>query len=84
MLHRNHDSISPTPCTPTADLERKLLKDYGEMPSMAALMMGDKPLVIYTNPETGTFTITFRTPNKLSCILSGGTDFTLLKMGQDT
>lgn len=67
------------PCAPTANITKMLLDKYGETPGAAAITDDGAPLLIFSNPKTGTFTITIRRPGGLSCLMTGGNSWTLVE-----
>lgn len=69
-----------TPCAPTTEIVQTLQKSYGETPFAVALgrmaIPGQPPagLVLYVNPDTGSWTLTM-TPasnKEVSCLLASG------------
>lgn len=72
-----------TPCGPTAKMMKMLKEEYGETPSAAAITDGNAPLLIFSNPKTGTFTITIRRPGGLTCMMTGGNSWTLVEQPKE-
>lgn len=71
--------IPQNPCGPTATIEARLKEQYGETPAQVGITESDVPLVIYANPQTGTFTITIRREGGQSCFMVGGSSWTALE-----
>lgn len=67
------------PCAPTAGIVKMLKEKYGETPAIAAITDDNLPMLIFSNPKTGTFTITIRRPGGLSCLMTGGNSWTLVE-----
>lgn len=75
-----HSQEAPqSPCAPTANIEAMLKEKYGETPAQVGITESDIPIVIYTNPETQTFTITIRREGGLSCFMVGGSSWTAVE-----
>ena len=60
-----------TSCAPTVDLHDQLLQKYGEERLFAGLS-GQSVIELWSNPETGTWTIIVSTPEGMSCLLASG------------
>lgn len=71
--------VPQSPCAPTANIEAMLKEKYGETPGQVGITDSDIPLVIYTNPQTGTFTITIRRGGGVSCFMVGGSSWTAVE-----
>jgi hypothetical protein len=67
-----------TPCGPTKQMTDMLKANFGETPSIAGLANGNTPVLIFTNPKTGTFSITIRRPGGVSCLMTAGDSWTLV------
>ena len=75
-----HSQEAPqNPCGPTANIEAMLKEKYGESVSQVGITESDIPIVIYSNPETHTFTITIRREGGLSCFMVGGSSWTAVE-----
>lgn len=75
-----HSQETPqTPCGPTAKVESVLKEKYGETVSQVGITEGDIPMVIYSNAQTGTFTITIRREGGISCFMVGGSSWTAVE-----
>lgn len=71
------------PCAPTPNIIRMLNDKYGETPAVAAITEDNAPLLIFTNPKTGTFTITLRRPGGVSCLMTSGQSWTLVEQTKE-
>ncbi len=67
------------PCAPTANVVKMLKDKYGEVPAVAAITDDNSPILIFSNPKTGTFTVTIRRPGGLTCLMTGGNSWTPLE-----
>ena len=67
------------PCGPTKNIVKMLKEKYGETPSVAGITDDNAPMLIFSNPKTGTFTITVRRPGGVSCLMFGGNSWTLVE-----
>ena len=75
-----HSQEAPqNPCAPTSNVEAMLKEKYGETPSQVGITENDIPMVIYSNPETHTFTITIRREGGVSCFMVGGSSWTAVE-----
>lgn len=74
----SRSQVPPTqnPCAPTANVTKMLLDKYGETPAIAAITDDNSPMLIFSNPKTGTFTVTIRRPGGLTCLMTGGNSWT--------
>lgn len=72
--------VSPTqnPCGPTKQMTDMLKAQFGETPAFAGLTDANSPVLIFTNTETGTFTVTIRRPGGVTCLLTAGNSWTLV------
>lgn len=64
------------PCGPTKAMMAMLKARFGETPIVAGIGDNNTPLLIFSNPKTGTFTITIRRPGGVTCLLTSGTSWT--------
>jgi hypothetical protein len=61
-----------------------MLKDkYGETPAVASITDDNAPMLIFSNPKTGTFTITIRRPGGITCLMTGGNSWTLVEQPKE-
>jgi hypothetical protein len=67
-----------TPCGPTKQMADMLKANFGETPSIAGLANGNTPVLIFTNPKTGTFSITIRRPGGITCLITAGESWTFV------
>lgn len=74
----SRSQVPPTenPCAPTANVTKMLKDKYGETPAIAAITDDNSPMLIFSNPKTGTFTVTIRRPGGLTCLMTGGNSWT--------
>jgi hypothetical protein len=81
----SRSQVPPTqnPCIPTPSVTKMLKDKYGETPGVAAITDDGAPMLIFTNPKTGTFTITIRRPGGLSCLMTGGNSWTLVEQPKE-
>ena len=56
-----------------------LLKTFGEVPVLTA-MQGNVPMVIFSNLDTGSFTVVSVGPES-SCVVATGTDMEIIMQG---
>lgn len=70
---------APPPCGPTDKMERNLAAKFGETPFMAGLSSDRSPILMFANPKTGTWSVTLRLPNRISCIVQSGEGYTALE-----
>jgi hypothetical protein len=66
------------PCAPSASIAAMLLEKYGERPAYAGIADNNTPTLIFTNPKTGSFTITIRRPGGLACLMTAGDSWTVV------
>ena len=71
------------PCAPTANVTKMLKDKYGETPAVASITDDNAPMLIFSNPKTGTFTITIRRPGGLTCLMTGGNSWTLVEQEKE-
>jgi hypothetical protein len=64
-------------CAPTAQMIERLDKGFGERLSAAGLGANGSMVAVYSNPESGSWTITVTTPDKVSCVVSSGEGFVI-------
>ena len=64
------------PCGPTKNIVKMLHDKHGETPGTAAITDDNAPMLIFTNPKTGTYTITIRRPGGITCLLLSGKSWT--------
>lgn len=64
------------PCGPTKNIVKMLRDKYGEVPGTAAITDDNAPMLIFTNPKTGTYTITIRRPGGITCLVLSGNSWT--------
>ena len=69
-------AVNQHPCGPTANIVAMLGKDYGERTTAGGIADDDSPVILFTNPITGSFTITVRQGDAL-CLLISGKGFAL-------
>lgn len=67
-----------TPCGPTKQMTDMLKAQFGETPAFAGLTDANSPVLIFTNPKTGTFSITIRRPGGVTCLMTAGESWTLV------
>lgn len=78
--------VAPQGCAKTKDINALLTGQYGEIPAFAGISKNGIPVLVYTNPKTGSFTITMRQRGGITCMMTGGTDWTAIeqpKQGTD-
>jgi hypothetical protein len=65
-------SAQQGPCGPTGAVEKRIHDQYGETIVGAGMVAGG---ILFTlaNPDTGTFTVLIRRPDKMTCIVMSGT-----------
>lgn len=79
-----HSQGTPqNPCGPSATITEMLLEKYGETPSVAGIVDDNTPILIFTNPKTGSFTITLRRPGGLACLMTAGNSWTAIEQPKD-
>jgi hypothetical protein len=71
------------PCAPTANVTKMLKDKYGETPAVASITDDNAPMLIFSNPKTGTFTITIRRPGGITCLMTGGNSWTLVEQPKE-
>jgi hypothetical protein len=77
-------AVAPkNPCGPSAAIAEMLLEKYGERPAFAGIADNNTPTLIFTNPKTGTFTITIRRPGGITCLMTGGNSWTLVEQPKE-
>lgn len=69
----------PAPCGPRALIEGQLAGKYGEQPVVAGHNPQGWPFVVTANPTTGTYTVILRRPDGFTCMIGGGTGFTVIE-----
>ena len=70
---------SAATCVPNKALAEGLKNAFGEVLAVAA-MTRTAPLMIFSNPDTGTFTAVMVGP-EASCVVASGTDFEIVVRG---
>ena len=70
-----HSQATQAACSKNEVIEA-LVKEDKQTPAVAALSGGGSPVLIFTDPKTGTFTITVRRPGGITCVIVAGTDWT--------
>lgn len=74
-----------TPCLPDFDAFAKALKDrFGEVPQVIGLMPKGRPMVIFANPETGTWTAVIQSEQGTFCSPASGESFKAIPPGNPT
>ena len=74
-----------TPCLPDFDQFAKALHDrFGEVPQVGGVMGGGRPLVIFSNPATGTWTVVIQAADGSFCSPASGEGFKAVPPGQPT
>jgi hypothetical protein len=77
-------SVAPkNPCGPSKAIAEMLLQKYGERPAFAGIADNNTPTLIFTNPKTGSFTITIRRPGGLACLMTAGESWTPVDQGKE-
>jgi len=70
------------PCLPTLEAFAGALADrYGEVVQVGGVMPAGAPLLLFANPETGTWTIVVRSPDGRYCSPASGTYYRAVKPG---
>lgn len=69
-------AAAPQGCAKTAEIVKLLTGEYGETAAFAGISTTGTPVLIFTNPKTGTFTITMRQPGGITCMMTGGKNWT--------
>ncbi len=69
------------PCGPP-DKIVAALKKYGEQTTGAGMNSNGQPVLLQVNPETGTFTVLFRYSKEVTCLISGGSNWTDIEPGK--
>lgn len=59
-------------CAPAAQIIERLGNQFGEHLSAAGLDAQGRMLAVYSNPASGTWTVTVTTPDKVSCVVASG------------
>lgn len=80
---RSQAPPTQNPCAPTPGVTKMLKDRYGETPGAAAITDDGAPLLIFSNPKTGTFTITIRRPGGVTCLMTGGNSWTLVEQPKE-
>ncbi len=64
-------------CAPASEVIAQISGDkYREKPAFTATLSGSRlPIVVYANPETGTWTVLRLHPPGMACIVGAGRDF---------
>ena len=65
-------------CLPLPAVIETLTDQWGEAPVGQGLSTGGAIVTVWTNPETGTWTITVTRPDGATCLIGAGTDFATL------
>ena len=66
-------------CVPNEVLLKTLTETFGEVPVLTA-MQGSVPMVIFSNLDTGSFTVVSVGPES-SCVVATGTDLEIIMQG---
>ena len=66
-------------CFSVDQLSKALAKGYGEHPHFIGSTQEGNALTIFSNPQTGTFSVILITPQGAACPLSDGTHWHALK-----
>jgi hypothetical protein len=61
------------PCGNPVDIAERLAVEFGEAPAARGIDAGGNLVVIYSNPETGTWTVLLALSRGPACIVSTGT-----------
>lgn len=64
-------------CAPSDQIVARLGAQFGERLSAAGLDARGQMMAIYSNPVSGTWTITVTTPERMSCIVATGEAFAI-------
>lgn len=70
-------------CGPIKKTIENMKKDFGETPAIAAIVGTETPVLIFTNPDTGTFSVMTEQPGGLLCMSSSGQSWTYVKQPKD-
>lgn len=74
-----------SPCLPDLDRFAKALHDqFGEVPQVGGLMPQGRPLIIFVNTDTGTWTIVIQAADGTFCSPASGEGFKAISPGQPT
>ena len=71
-------------CRSAPEMAEFLAAGYGETPVASGLTMDGSLLVVFSNPETGSWTVVTVDPSGLACMRSGGGEFTVIPQGEPT
>lgn len=75
-------ALAQTPCLPTLDAYAAALSDrYGESVQAVGTMGDGAPLLMFANPETGSWTIIVQAPDGRYCSPASGQNYTAVKPG---
>jgi hypothetical protein len=78
-----HSQVTQRPsCGATHEIEKTLTAEYGESPAFAAIVNGGGPMLVFTNPETHTFTVVMRKAGGISCLMAAGEDWTAIEQAK--
>lgn len=78
-------AMADQPCVPDFDRVTKALHDqFGEEPQIIGLMNNGRPIFIFANPKTGTWTVIFQSANGQFCSPASGTDYKTAPVGAPT
>ena len=70
------------PCGPHDAVAKALLDVYGEVPTARAIVAnGPRVLEVFSNPETGTWTVLITDPTGVSCSPSSGNAWQIVPPG---
>ena len=70
------------PCLPTLESYASALQSrYGETVQAVGTMSAGRPLLMFANPETGSWTIVLQAPDGRYCSPASGENFTAVKAG---
>jgi hypothetical protein len=64
-------------CASIDQVVKRLGSEFGEHLSAAGLGSQGQMMAIYSNPESGTWTITVTTPDRVSCVIATGKGFAI-------
>lgn len=66
-------------CLDLQELDKALAEQHREVPAAYGMGNDGNLVKVYTNPETGTWTMTVLFPDKTICIFTHGSDWKNLK-----
>lgn len=77
-----HSQATDPACTRNVVIEEIAKQDH-MTPAIAGLTEGGSPVLIFSNPKTGNFIITVRRPGGITCVVTAGSDWTVLDQPKD-